>query len=530
MTATAAPVTVSVIVTAHSEGTILRPTLRSVEAAVAEVVSRGGTAELVLVCDRADARTLEEARRGADAFATTARVIETDLGEPGAARNAGAEAAEGQHLAFVDGDDLISPNFVTAALEVIGRTSGPVVVHPHRVFSFGARRSLWETAENHGEVDYRDLLRFNLWPSTCVAPRSVVTEVPFRPLRLDLGFGPEDWLWNIDSTIAGARHTVAPDTLLSYRVRATGGVNNRHDASVLPAIDLDGLRAAMPAGISHPPSLPRRLYAALRPLARRLSRGMSPEAKRRLYRTATGAFLRRKALPPGVAEALAEATALDPAISRDAGLAMQLDVVRQHDDGYGAIFDGAVQAIGDRPGALLLVDSFAGSAGLTAIASARALESAGLRTVVLALRSRDHQAPTDGVDVVRLPARFGELDRRLRARLLAQLIVQVAPRVTFAIESVEFADCLRGYARQLGSVTDITATLTGFSMASGFPIHPLTDDAPHREHLTGIAVITHDTTTAETVRLLLASDALVHVVPAPDEDGFGAALVSALVG
>lgn len=56
-------ITLSVAVTAHSEGGLLRPTLRSISAAISELASHSVRCELLIVLDNATAETTAEAER-----------------------------------------------------------------------------------------------------------------------------------------------------------------------------------------------------------------------------------------------------------------------------------------------------------------------------------------------------------------------------------------------------------------------------------------------------------------------------------
>ncbi len=207
----------TVVVTVHAEDRLLRPTLRSVDDAIRAVVASGARTELLLVADNATPRTRELAAEwAASTHEYEVRVLDTTLGESGAARNAGALSARGEFVAFIDGDDLVSENYLSASLDLL-REEEEVVAHPEHVLSFGARSLLWKTdSATRDRVDYRDLIRHNLWPASSVARRSIYLRYPYRSLPPESGFGPEDWIWNIDTTAAGIRHESVPDTIFFY--------------------------------------------------------------------------------------------------------------------------------------------------------------------------------------------------------------------------------------------------------------------------------------------------------------------------
>ena len=94
----------SVIVPAHNAEGFMRKGLDSI---------RGQSFtdyELIVVCDNCQDRTAEIAREYTD------RVIETDFGQDGYARNTGIDAARGRYILFMDHDDWFLHEFVFAQI------------------------------------------------------------------------------------------------------------------------------------------------------------------------------------------------------------------------------------------------------------------------------------------------------------------------------------------------------------------------------------------------------------------------------
>lgn len=550
-------VSLTVVVTAHAEGRLLRPTLRSIAAALTAL--DGDSAELLLVCDTPDEETLTEVHRWLDlpGLPFPVRMHAVTVGESGASRNEGAQAARGEFVAFVDGDDLVSANYFAVALRTLREADEPTIVHPEHIVSFGARNLLWrtESARDH-DISYRDLVRHNLWPSSAVTRRSVYLATPYRSLPPEAGYGPEDWIWNIDTSAAGVPHDVARDTVFFYRVRESGGVNNRHRVSILPTFDLDGLRRHLPLPLPDPATRARgratrreladRAYQFARPAARLATSWLSADVRRGIYlaarwtvRTATGKkHAAAHGTPPAVQRALLDACEIDPAISWTAHDYEKLPIWTARNDGYTEIIESALEAMAGRAGAVIAVPWVGvGGADLVSINYARALQSterfAG-RTVMLGtyLEERTHRdLIPDGVDYVHLPKRWLGFPPRVRRRLLAQIIVLARPELVVSVNSFHFTEALQVHAPQILDGTRAYSTLFAFDrIGAGYPTNPITDDS-QRQYLDRLdGLITDNSHTARLIEDILALPTeriLVHRQPAAADPSALASAASA---
>ena len=105
-----APPLLSIVVPAHNEEALLGVTLDALNAAIAQ---SGIATELIVVDDASTDRTRQIAQeKGATVVTTTVRQI-------AGARNAGARAAGGELLLFVDADTIVPPHLVRRAVEVM---------------------------------------------------------------------------------------------------------------------------------------------------------------------------------------------------------------------------------------------------------------------------------------------------------------------------------------------------------------------------------------------------------------------------
>src|ERR1700693_6168003 len=132
----------SVIITCHNQGLFIQD-------AVISALAQSYKAREVIVVD--DAST-DDSVAILKAFGSSVRVIcaPKNIGA-NPARNLGASAANGDYLAFLDGDDLLSPWALNTYAALISVSQAPILLS--RLFFFeGARRP--ETGETPGEVTF----------------------------------------------------------------------------------------------------------------------------------------------------------------------------------------------------------------------------------------------------------------------------------------------------------------------------------------------------------------------------------------
>lgn len=209
----------SVIVTAHREGVLAGATANSVKQAMARFAADTGLAsEVILVLDRPNEATATVLEHAFDGHALA--ILRTDLGDPGQARNAGIAAARGQCAAFVDGDDLISANWLSAAWALIDRRPDCIAQSACNMV-FGNERNLWWHIDSEGPLFDPEYLGWaNYWDAMTFARTSIYRRFPFRKNDLKLGFGHEDWHWNAVTIAAGIPHKPVPETMHFKRRRA----------------------------------------------------------------------------------------------------------------------------------------------------------------------------------------------------------------------------------------------------------------------------------------------------------------------
>src|SRR5436190_22360020 len=104
------PRLISFVIPAWNEESVLRPTLEAVNGAARHLVE---PSEVMVSDDSSADRTSEIARQHG------ARVVTVGQRQISATRNAGARAAQGDLLIFIDADTLVSPEVVRATIAAV---------------------------------------------------------------------------------------------------------------------------------------------------------------------------------------------------------------------------------------------------------------------------------------------------------------------------------------------------------------------------------------------------------------------------
>lgn len=208
----------TLVVTAHSEGIIAHKTMLSVGSALAALPA-STTYEVIVSVDNGDTATLDYFSRYEDNPHYS--VLYVNFRDLSTSRNNAAQLARGSFITFLDADDLVSSNWITAAYEIV--TSKPVIVHPEYSVTFGEGNLIWRKRDS-ADITHDTLCMVdnNLWDSPSMASRSVYLQHPYVPNGN--GFGYEDKLFNSETLAAGIPHIVAPHTLLFVRRKVTGSM------------------------------------------------------------------------------------------------------------------------------------------------------------------------------------------------------------------------------------------------------------------------------------------------------------------
>ena len=222
--------TLSVIVLGHQEGLLAHKTMLSVFRALAPLDAREVGYEIIVHIDRGDEQTIRYFSRYLND--QRFRVFESDFGDIGLSRNRATQLALGEYVAFIDGDDMMSENWLIAALETLQASTERTIVRPEVIISlFPQSGDDWplcvqfNTDSGSREYEAIRMVSNNPWPPLYVASRALLIEYPFQ--ANSPGFGSEDYTFNADTIADGIRQKVAPETILYYRRREDGSLSQQ---------------------------------------------------------------------------------------------------------------------------------------------------------------------------------------------------------------------------------------------------------------------------------------------------------------
>lgn len=491
----------TVIINAHGEGILAARTINAVVAAAEHCRQSGITVELLAVLDCPDDETRGLFARRAHGFD---RVVEVAFADVGPARNAGVALATGRYVTFVDGDDLIAPNWLAQAFNFYEASDGQttLVLHPELNVYFGETAPyVWRhTPQTPSALN--DLLEHNLWTALCFTTRAALLEVAYERSEPGSGFGYEDWHWNCETVARGYVHVPVPGTVHFIRVHTDASrrqIQCRDGAIIRPSAFFDWF-AATPANHLgqvatrprwHPSrlksgfhrrkrALDRSLRAGVRELAQHYPglQGTLTRLKRQLARREAARALKARLAADWLQQACDAMHRLDPAF-RLAGPAAALSQRQLAPSPLGHAYAALARLWDDGASHVVLLPWLVrGGADLGALHHITHLHQLGHRMVVVT--TEPGESPwlsriPDGVRVIELARVLPDLTGEQRRATLLRVLLQRRPRVIHTINSFDGWELFKRFGRPLsqGSALyasvfceDYTATgqLTGYAL------------------------------------------------------------------
>jgi glycosyltransferase involved in cell wall biosynthesis len=209
----------SVIILAHNESLLLGPTIRSAREAIAATEHQFGEIELILGVDSPN-----ESMRDylSDHNPGIERVLYYEFGDSGLTRNALVDECSGTHVAFLDGDDLFSENWLLRGMQtMLTNEEKNCIIHPEINWIFDGDDHVFFNTSMEDVIFSPYFFYFgNHYDTLCIAPKTCYLTNRFHSKKSQtLRIGYEDWTWNMDTITNGWSHLVAKDTIIFKRRR-----------------------------------------------------------------------------------------------------------------------------------------------------------------------------------------------------------------------------------------------------------------------------------------------------------------------
>lgn len=236
---------ITAILNLHDEGCMAYPSISSMHATKVHAERSGLSVELLVILDQADVITEEFVNMNFD-FST--RIEHISEGDTAAARNHAITIAQGDYIAFLDGDDLWSTNWLSAAYNEGSRKDGLFIWHPEANVYFGENDYiLFHRSTDDVEFFPEYLITRNYWTALHFGKRSIYKNFLYPKENISNGFAFEDWQWNLETYMHGISHKIVPKTthfIRAKKMRSRVQLHKGHNCLIeVPQSFLDRIKS-----------------------------------------------------------------------------------------------------------------------------------------------------------------------------------------------------------------------------------------------------------------------------------------------
>lgn len=201
----------SIVITAHKEGMILDRTLRSVFECIKE--AENIKCDLLINVDKGDDKTRSVAEKYS--ARDDIRINYSNYGDVGIVRNKAIKKAKGKYVMLIDGDDIISPNWIVEGMKTLFDAPCGAVVHPESEVRFDndkIQSCIIRKAYDNQWHETLALIGGNRWCSVVMGKKKDLKKCHYS--KNGDGFGYEDYYFNCCLTEAGIKHLIVKNTVV----------------------------------------------------------------------------------------------------------------------------------------------------------------------------------------------------------------------------------------------------------------------------------------------------------------------------
>jgi len=202
------------------------------------------THEVIIIVDKGDAETKDIARELRKRNKIVSKLILTEFGDLGLARNKGTETSSGKYMNFVDGDDILEDSWLfTARNYYISTEREDIILHPQIYICFGDENFSYQ---QHNITSFEGnpifMVNKNNWGSFSFSTRKIFNKIKYRATNsIGRGLAFEDWDWNCNLINQSYEHFIVPSTIFYYQKKnsiKSLNYQGQTSISVIPKNDL----------------------------------------------------------------------------------------------------------------------------------------------------------------------------------------------------------------------------------------------------------------------------------------------------
>ena len=218
------PAGVSVNITTHSEGILAHKTLRSIYAGILYARARGVLIECNIAIDSGDVETIKTVNDFlSENSDLKASLYHVDVKDISLSRNFLVDQSRGKYIAFFDGDDFFTENYLYEAYTFAEMRDEPAVYSPRYLIVFEGDHYLVEKLDSESAVDVsKNLFEINYYIGQSFTHRDIYKKLKYH--ENSNGYGMEDWHFSCEVAALGYKFYNVPNTIFFYRRKKTGSL------------------------------------------------------------------------------------------------------------------------------------------------------------------------------------------------------------------------------------------------------------------------------------------------------------------